>query len=145
MARINFLRQDGEWSQSPSRSFLKNRTSEIFVKIYRLVVYVENYIGKRVYTFFIFGGVGGGGGRGYVYIWNDSKKNTMIIFLRLLLFLHWKLVSILFYSRERKLLLKRGKKNAKSPHPSTFEKMTIYLSGELQLWGKSRHLLMCAC
>ena len=55
MARIDFPRQDGEWSQSPSRSFLKNRASEIFVNIYRLVVYVvETYIGKYVYIFFSF-------------------------------------------------------------------------------------------
>ena len=74
MARIDFLRQDGEWSQSPSRSFLKNRASEIFVKIYRLVVYViETYIGSFfIYLFiYLFGG-GRGGGAGYVYVWNDS-------------------------------------------------------------------------
>ena len=76
MARIDFLRQDGEWSQSPSRSFLKNRASEIFVKIYRLVVYViETYIDSFfIYLFiylFIFWGEGGGGA-GYVYVWNDS-------------------------------------------------------------------------
>ena len=75
MARIVFLRQDGEWSQSPSRSFLKNRASEIFVKIYRLVVYViETYIGSLfIYLFIYFwGGRGGRGGAGYVYVWNDS-------------------------------------------------------------------------
>ena len=72
MARIDFLRQDGEWSQSPSRSFLKNRASEIFVKIYRLVVYViETYIGSFFYLFIYFFG-GRGGGAGYVYVWNDS-------------------------------------------------------------------------
>ena len=80
MARINFLRQDGEWSQSPSRSFLKNRTSEIFVKIYRLVVYVENYIGKRVYTFFIFGGVGGGEGGGGMYTYEMIPKKIPWLF-----------------------------------------------------------------
>lgn len=70
MARIDSLRQDGEWSQSPSRSFMKNMTNEIFVKIYRLVVYVvETYIG--IYLFFFFWGGGRGGGR-YVYMWNDS-------------------------------------------------------------------------
>ena len=73
MARIDFLRQDGEWSQSPSRSFLKNRASEIFVKIHRLVVYaIETYIGSFLFIYlFIFGGEGGGGA-GYLYVWNDS-------------------------------------------------------------------------
>lgn len=109
MARIDSLRQDGEWSQSPSRSFMKNMTNEIFVKIYRLVVYVvETYIG--IYYYFLGGGGGGGVGEG-MYTCEMIPKNTdMIIFLRLLLFLHWKLVSILFYSRERNLLLKREKK-----------------------------------
>ena len=73
MARIDFLRQDGEWSQSPSRSFLKNRASEIFVKIYRLVVYViETYIGSFFIYLFIYFLGGRGGGAGYVYVWNDS-------------------------------------------------------------------------
>ena len=72
MARIDFLRQDGEWSQSPSRSFLKNRASEIFVKIYRLVVYViETYIGSFLIYLFIYFWGGRGGGAGYVYVWND--------------------------------------------------------------------------
>ena len=114
MARIDFLRQDGEWSQSPSRSFLKNRASEIFVKIYRLVVYViETYIDSFfIYLFiylFIFGGEGGAG-RG-MYTCEMIPKYQYDYFLRLLLFLHWKLVSILFYSRESQLLLKREKKS----------------------------------
>ena len=82
MARIDFLRQDGEWSQSPSRSFLKNRASEIFVKIYRLVVYViETYIGSLfIYLFiylFILGGEGGAG-RG-MYTCEMIPKNTNMI------------------------------------------------------------------
>ena len=82
MARIDFLRQDGEWSQSPSRSFLKNRASEIFVKIYRLVVYViETYIGSFfIYLFiylFIFWGEGGAG-RG-MYTCEMIPKNTNMI------------------------------------------------------------------
>ena len=62
--------------------------------------------------FFVFFFLGGGGGvGGGLYTCEMIPKTTdMIIFLRLLLFLHWKLVSILFYSRERNLLLKREKK-----------------------------------
>ena len=82
MARIDFLRHDGEWSKSPSRSFLKNRASEIFVKIYRLVVYViETYIGSFFLLLFIylfiFGGEGGAE-RG-MYTCEMIPKNTNMI------------------------------------------------------------------
>lgn len=81
MARIDFLRQDGEWSQSPSRSFLKNRANEIFVKIYRLVVYViETYIGSFFLLLFIYFFWGGEGGaeRG-MYTCEMIPKNTNMI------------------------------------------------------------------
>ena len=46
---------------------MKNMTNEIFVKIYRLVVYVvETYIG--IYYYFLGGGGGGRGGGRYVYM-----------------------------------------------------------------------------
>ena len=82
MARIDFLRQDGEWSQSPPRSFLKNRASEIFVKIYRLVVYViETYIGSffllLLFIYLFFGGEGGAE-RG-MYTCEMIPKNTNMI------------------------------------------------------------------
>lgn len=79
MARIDFLRQDGEWSQSPSRSFLKNRASEIFVKIYRLVVYViETYIGSFFIYLFIFSGEGGAGRGMYTCEMIPKNTNTII-------------------------------------------------------------------
>ena len=55
--------------------------------------------------------MGGGGGGGVITYEKIPKKTNMIIFLRLFLFLYWKLVgSISFYSRERKLLLKKREK-----------------------------------
>lgn len=78
MARIDFLRQDGEWSQSPSRSFLKNRASEIFVKIHRLLVYaIETYIGSFFLFIYLF--FGGKGGRGGVSMEMIPKNTNMII------------------------------------------------------------------
>ena len=69
----DWLPPPGRWVKPKSfKVFLKNRASEIFVKIYRLVVYViETYIDSFfIYLFiylFIFGGEGGGG-RGGVCI-----------------------------------------------------------------------------
>ena len=82
MARIDFLRQDCEWSQSPSRSFLKNRASEIFVKIYRLVVYViETYIGSFFLLLFIYLFIfwGEGGAERGMYTCEMIPKNTNMI------------------------------------------------------------------
>ena len=48
---------------------MKNMTNEIFVKIYRLVVYVvETYIGILFFFLFFFLGGGGRGGGRYVYM-----------------------------------------------------------------------------